>query len=435
MPITEESRAKGAAGSNSGCNDLKQIDPRETWDVSGSKKLKDEMEQLGCSTKSEFLGRNGRPGDNYKAAVVEGSHAERDNNAGGSTATTLPTAVQDEKATVCQRERVSQPKEVLEVMPGGETNNSPVSEPVFLRVDMPETHIEAASGQEVRKEGEQAASPRQLHDSTKVSPKLSTPIVGTSAPSVTSSTLASSKMFSNTGWGLGSARAISVPFSTPLHMPEAAASGQTLNAKAKTDDHVQNQNSLTIASLSYKGGDVPAPGCGGEVSLPADFASSPRQKVLPSAGKPVGPLQETVLDLQMERPDTLPLQKSPVFAEATPSRETLSHTPTIDTDVVEDMSAGPPSLRLSEMASCKAAEDKPFNLEHGGHGSACTLGRFPLSSEEVALREQSVQQQRQQQGSGPLNQQHLPAYPERLGLPVGSDESEPARTTSGKAVF
>jgi hypothetical protein len=49
-----------------------------------------------------------------------------------------------------------------------------------------------------------------------------------------------------------------------------------------------------------------------------------------------------------------------VFAEATPtpSRETLSHTPTIDTDLVEDMSADPPSLRLSEMASCKAAEDK-----------------------------------------------------------------------------
>ncbi len=115
MPITEEARAKGAAGSNSGCKDPKQIDPRETWDVSRSKKLNDEMEQLGCSTKSEFLGRNGRPGDNYKAAVVEGSHAERDNNAGGSTATTLPTAVQDEKATVCQRERESQPKEVLEV--------------------------------------------------------------------------------------------------------------------------------------------------------------------------------------------------------------------------------------------------------------------------------------------------------------------------------
>jgi hypothetical protein len=249
---------------------------------------------------------------------------------------------------------------IYQVMPGGETNNSPVREPVFLRVDMPETHIEAASGQEVRKEGEQAASPQQLHDSTKVSPKLSTPIVGTLAPSVTSSTLASSKMLSNTGWGLGSARAISVPFSTPLHMPEVAASGQTLNAKAKADDHVQNQNSLTIASLSYKGGDVPAPGCGGEVSLPADFASSPRQQVLPSAGNPVGPLQETVLDLQMERPDTLPLQKSPVFAEATPtpSRETLSHTPTIDTDLVEDMSADPPSLRLSEMASCKAAEDK-----------------------------------------------------------------------------
>ncbi len=75
------------------------------------------------------------------------------------------------------------------------------------------------------------------------------------------------------------------------------------------------------------------------------------------------------------------------------------------------------------------------NLEHGGHGSACTLGRFPLSSEEVALGEQSVQQQRQQKGSGPLNQQHLPAYPERLGLPVGSDESEPARTTSGKVLF
>jgi hypothetical protein len=247
---------------------------------------------------------------------------------------------------------------IYQVMPGGETNNSPVSEPVFLRVDMPETHIEAASGQEVRKEGEQAASPRQLHDSTKVSPKLSTPIVGTSAPSVTSSTLASSKMFSNTGWGLGSARAISVPFSTPLHMPETAASGHTLNAKAKADDHVQNQNSLTIASLSYKGGDVPAPGCGGEVSLPADFASSPHQQVLPSAGNPVGPLQETVLDLQMERPDTLPLQKSPLFAEATPSRETLSHTPTIDTDLVEDMSADPPNSRLSEMASCKAAEHK-----------------------------------------------------------------------------
>jgi hypothetical protein len=115
MPITEEARAKGAAGSNSGCKDPKQIDPRETWDVSRSKKLKDEMEQLGCSTKSEFLGRNGRPGENYKAAMVEGSHAERDNNAGGSTATTLPTAVQDEKATVCQRERESQPKEVLEV--------------------------------------------------------------------------------------------------------------------------------------------------------------------------------------------------------------------------------------------------------------------------------------------------------------------------------
>jgi hypothetical protein len=271
MPITEEARAKGAAGSNSGCKDPKQIDPRETWDVSRSKKLKDEMEQLGCSTKSEFLGRNGRPGENYKAAVVEGSHAERDDNAGGSTATTLPTAVQDEKATVCQRERESQPKEVLEVMPGGETNNSPVSEPVFLRVDMPETHIEAASGQEVRKEGEQAASPRQLHDSTKVSPKLSTPIV---------------------------------------------------------------------------------------VSLPADFASSPHQQVLPSAGNPVGPLPETVLDLQMERPDTLPLQKSPLFAEATPSRETLSHTPTIDTDLVEDMSADPPNSRLSEMASCKAAEHK-----------------------------------------------------------------------------
>jgi hypothetical protein len=61
----------------------------------------------------------------------------------------------------------------------------------------------------------------------------------------------------------------------------------------------------------------------------------------------------------MERPDTLPLQKSPVFAEATPSRETLSHTPTIDTDLVDDMSADPPSSRLSEMASCKAAEDKP----------------------------------------------------------------------------
>jgi hypothetical protein len=146
-------------------------------------------------------------------------------------------------------------------------------------------------------------------------------------------------------------------------VPEAAASGQTLNAKAKADDHVQNQNSLTIASLSYKGGDVPAPGCGGEVSLPADFASSPHQQVLPSAENPVGPLQETVLDLQMERPDTLPLQKSPVFAEATPSRETLSHTPTIDTDLVEDMSADPPSLRLSEMASCKAAEDKQCEFD------------------------------------------------------------------------